>query len=345
MWNIEDPDNFDNFTPADMPAFLNYWERETAEAMSLQFMSAFVDGIAQPWLELIAQRGNAPIWVQNILRWRLSAQWAYQQAIPLSSRLERGMVPLKVEGMPTEFKVTPKEIAEVPPAVRQAFIEGNRFSMKWVKNLSGDARSLMGDLLSVNRLQGRNPLDAVPLLEQILRRESVSKLIREAPENLTPEQIRGWTEQAEFKTLEAIARRAKLIAQTESMRMMNLGILTTLEERGMFQCYVMPHRGSCPDCQRLIDGRVFKTKTLRDNLFANFGMKPEQWKPALPQHPGCLHSPMEVPVFFEDAIARIKKLPDEGVLLQWYGLPGGEQAFESLGMPRLPWMNQQGAIV
>ena len=37
-------------------------------------------------------------------------------------------------------------------------------------------------------------------------------------------------------------------------------------------------------------------------------------------------------------------LPDEGIVLEWYGLPGGRTAFESLGLERVPWLTKEGAI-
>ncbi len=335
MWNPLDPFDFSQFTPLDMPAFLDFFEREHSEAIAQILLGAFVDGVTGSYLKLL-QADDLPDWVKTILRWRLSAQWAYQQGIPLLARLERGLPGLLGLNYPNALRLTPEDIANVPPAVREAFNRGYPFSMSWIKRLSEDARSLTADILAANRLLGRNPADAIPILERLLQRD----LIGGDP---TPEQMQQWLEQAQAKTLEAIAYRAKLIARTESMRMQNLGILTALSARSK-HCYVMPHAGSCPECQRLIDGRVFLIETLTENLYKNFGKKKADWVPALPQHPQCRHSPMEVPWRFRESIEHYGEIPAKGILLEWYGLPGGKAAWESLGLPRQAWLTPEGTM-
>ena len=343
MWTPDNPNDFSQFNAFDMPGFLEWWESRHTEALSMGLAGAFVEGITQPWLEIA--EGDMPEWVKAMLRWRMAAMWTWQQGEPLSHKLERGIGAL-VNDLParqkTSFQLTPTDIANVPPAVRQAFLKGNSFSMGWIKRLSGDAREMAGDLLSVQTLQARNPMDAIPLLENVLRRELVARERGIPVGEVTGEDITRWTQAASNKLLSAIAHRAQLITRTEQMRMMNLGILTSMEEQGETLCFVMPHAGSCPDCQKLVDGRVFTIKTLKDNLFVNFGTKREFWKPALPQHPQCRHSPGPVPWQFKKALASIT-IPPEGILLRWYGLSSVD-AFTALEMERNPWMMPNGSF-
>ena len=344
MWNIDTPDDFSQFTAADFPQFLDWWERQQAEAMSATLAGAFVEGIAQPWLEALGEKSQMPEWVKAMLRWRLAAMWAYQQAVPLSAKLNRGidgLVGALPEGQQQRFGVSPVALAEVPPQIRQAFIEGNRFSMGWINKLSQDARDLTGDLLSLNTLQARNPLDAVPTLENILRRELLARETMASPGSITPTQLDDWTAQASEKVLRGIAHRAQMIARTEQMRMMNLGALSSMEEQGKTLCYVMPHAGSCPECQRLLDGRVFRVAVLKRNLFENFGKPKHQWVASVPQHPQCRHSVSAVPWRFKKILKTIP-VPDEGILLQWYGRD--EHAFNAWELPRHPWLLPDGTM-
>ncbi len=346
MWSPEDPENFDSFVPSDFMPFLDWWEREQGDAIALQVMGAFVEGIGQPYLELLAtDPAMLPEWVQTVMRSRLAAQWAYQQGIPLLNRLERGLPGLVGVNYPAQFWITPAQFAEVPPQIRQAFLEGNKFSLGWIKKLSSDARELMGDLMSANTLQNRNPKDAVAILERVLRRDLAGKELGLDPSQMTPEMVQEWMDQATFSTLEQIARRADLIAVTESARMQNLGILSSMEAQSETLCYVMPHAGSCPLCQNLIDGKVFKIQTIKKNLFENFGKKTSQWVPALPQHPRCRHSPLGVPWRFRKVLSAMSgSIGEDGVLLEYYGLPGGEAAFEALGLKRSPWLTAAGKV-
>lgn len=329
-----------------MLPFLDWWEREHSEAIALTLAGLFVEGVTEPYLELLSRGEPLPPWIETMLRWRLAAQWAFQQSIPLAARLERGLSALLPElEVPESLRITPQQIAEVPPSVRNAFIEGNRFSMSWVKRLSGDARELMGDLLSAQTLRNQNPMDAVTVLEQILRRDIVARELGMNPAAVTAEQVQQWLTQATFKVLEGIAQRAELIAVTEGARMQNMGILAAMEQQGDGLCYVMPHRGTCPECQRLLDGRVFRIEVLKRNLFENFGQKKQNWVPAMPQHPRCRHSPMEYPFQWRAALRGVD-IPDEGILLEFYGLPGGRAAMESLGLRHeAPWLAKDGQMV
>lgn len=331
-----------------MPSFLEWWENQQTDALALQLADVYVEGITQPWLSAIGSNSPLPAWVQTMLRWRLVAQWVYQQGLPLSQKVQRGL-PGLLTGLPSEvvsqFQITPQDIANIPPAVRNAFLQGNRFSLGWIKRLSDDAKQMMGDLMAINRLKNQNPRAIVPLLEQILRRDLAAQAAGVSPGSLTPQQLQEWIDQAQFRVLQGVAQRAQLISQTEGMRMQNLGILTGLEEKDQTFCFVMPHAGSCPECQRLIDGRVFRIATMKENLFKNFGKKKHDWVPALPQHPQCRHSPMEIPYQFRAALKGFGKIPDDGVLLEWYGLPGKEPAFKALGLPRKPWLSATGQVV
>jgi hypothetical protein len=339
-WDEKKPSDFSRFTPFDMPRFLEWWELRQVESMAAMLSGAYVEGLTQPWLQTVDV--NPPRWVQSMLRWRMAAMWAYQQAIPLSSRLERGIGGL-LDGFPSrhlnQFGITPQEIAEVPPQVRQAFIEGNKFSMQWVKSLGSDARVITGDLLAAQSLRNRNPMDAVPILENILRRQLVARENGVPVQSVSGADIGIWLGQASDKIVRAIAHRSKMIAATEQMRMLNLGILTSMEAQGDLFCFVMPHSGSCFQCQRLIDGRVFRISTLKSNLFENFGKKPEFWVAAMPQHPFCRHSPGPVPWRFKRAIASMD-IPAGGVLLRWYGL--SESSFNALELKPQPWISTDG---
>ncbi|NER78439.1 MAG: hypothetical protein F6K42_02460 [Leptolyngbya sp. SIO1D8] len=349
MWSPENPSDFSRFKSTDVFSFLDWFERTYSDEIALGVADAFVEGITQPYLQAISEGKPLPLWVEVMLRFRLAAQWAYENTVPIGRRISRNLAEIiPREQLPeyeARFKITPQDIADIPPEIRQAFVEGARFSLSWVKRLSDDARSLMSDLLAAETLKNRSPQDAIPLLERILRRDLVGKKLGVPAGLVTPEQVALWTLNAETKLLNQIAFRAQLIARTESMRMMNLGILTGLEQQGHKLAYIMPHSGSCPECRRLIDGRVFLIQVLKENLFRNFGVKKKFWVPALPQHPQCRHSAMAPPVFFRDAL-RGRVIPPQGIVLEWFGLPGGEQAMIALELskPEEGWLTQEGAI-
>jgi hypothetical protein len=349
MWDRNNPEDFSRFQPSDILPFLDWFEAEYQGAVALGVADAFVEGLTQPYLGAIASGQSLPLWLETVLRWRLVAQWAYQRGYPIQRRIDRDMAALfppdELSELANRFRITPQDVADLPPAIRQAFIEGAGFSLQWVKRLSDDARMAMGDILAVQTLKNRNPLDAVPILERLLRRDLVARELGLDPSSVTPEMVERWTLDAESKVINAIAHRAKAIAQAESMRMMNLGILTGLEQDGHRAAYVMPHAGSCEDCRRLIDGRVFLIRVLKENLFKNFGTKRQFWVASLPQHPFCRHSAMVVPVKFRDAL-KGRVIPPQGIVLEWFGLPSGESAMAALELvkPDEGWLLPSGAI-
>lgn len=340
------------FEPIDILPFLDWFERQYTEAVAFETANAFVEGLSQPYLEAISSGAPIPQWIETMLKFRLSAQWAFQNQIPIANRISRGLDRLftasEIEqgaSWAERYKITAKDVADVPPEIRQAFAEGSRFSLSWVKRLSDDARSQIADLLSVETLKNRSPADAVPLLERLLRRELVGESLGIDPSLVTADQVAAWTRTAEMSLLDRLAFRAQMIAQTESMRMLNLGILSTLEEQGHTLAYVMPHANSCPKCRRLIDGRVFLIQVLKENLFRNFGVKKRFWVASLPQHPKCRHSAMAPPVKFRQLLPSVD-IPDEGLILEWYGLPGGEAAMTALNLqkPEEGWLTLEGEI-
>jgi hypothetical protein len=341
MWSPLTPDDLTQFEPADMMAFLDWFEREYENAIALNIADHFIEGVTEPYLENISQGQPVPVWVETMLRVRGAAAWAYQQEEPLGLRLRRNIAQIIPEdqaaGYAARFRVTPADIANVPPAVRESFNQGARFSLQWIKRLSDDARGMMRDVMAIESLRNRNPMDAVPLLENILRRDLIARELGLWPEQVTPAMISEWLLNAETKILNQLSFRAQMISRTESMRMMNLGLLTSLEEDGQEFAYVMPHAGSCEHCRRLIDGRVFRISTLKENLFANFGKKAKDWSASLPQHPQCRHSAGKVPVRFRRAVASAV-VPPEGIVLEFYGLPGGKAAMDALELPEVPWL-------
>lgn len=341
-WNPIAPTDFSQFRAVDFLRFLEWWEMQQGSLLAVELAGAFIQGVAQPYLEPLGQ--ILPQWLQTMLRLRLIAQWSYQVGLPVSARVRSGLEALIPDiDYPEAYHVMPQEVAEVPPAVRQAFLDGAKFSMSWIDKLSDDARSQMRDLLAINTLKGRSPDVAVPILERILRRDRVAKELGITAGEVTPEQIQQWADKAKFEVVEAMAKRAELISRTESMRMINLGILNSLEAQGGKLAYIMPHRGTCPDCQRLLDGRVFRTAILKENLFKNFGYTRDKWVASVPQHPRCRHSVMPPPYSFKDAL-KGRSIPREGLLLEWYGLPGGREAMEELSLERKPWLKADGAI-
>ena len=349
MWDRNNPEDLRRFEPSDILPFLDWFEAEYRGALALGVADAFVEGLAQPYLEAISTGQPLPLWLDTALRWRAVAQWTYQRGYPVHQRIDRDMAalfpPELLPELATRFRITPQDIADIPPGIRQAFLEGAGFSLDWVKRLSDDARGVMRDLLSVQTLKNRNPLDAVPLLERILRRDLIARELGVNPLAVAPEMIDRWTLDAESRVVSAIAHRAKAIAQSETMRMLNLGILTGLEQDGHRSAYIMPHSGSCEDCRRLIDGRVFLIRVLKENLFKNFGKKRQFWVASLPQHPFCRHSAMAVPVKFRNALEG-RVIPPQGIVLEWFGLPGGEPAMASLELvkPDDGWLTPEGAI-
>lgn len=341
VWSPLAPDDFSQFQPTDMMDFLGWFETQYENAIALSIADGFVEGVTEPYLEVVAQGRPVPAWVDTMLRVRAAAQWAYQQQEPLGRRLGRNLNQIipddQIAGYAARFRVTPEDIANVPPSVRESFNQGAKFSLQWIKRLSDDARGMMRDVMAIESLKNRNPAGAVPILENLLRRDLIAKEVGLLPEAVTPAMVQEWLIDTESKLLNQLAYRAQMISRTESMRMMNLGILTSLEEDGEKYAYVMPHAGSCEHCRRLIDGRVFAIAVLKENLFANFGKQAKEWVASLPQHPHCRHSAGKVPVRFRRAIARAV-VPPEGIVLEFYGLPGRQVAMDALDLPVVPWL-------
>ena len=127
MWTPLDPDNFSRFEPTDILAFLDWFEREYANAMALGFADAFVEGLMVPYLEAIASGVTVPWWIDTMLRYRMAAQWSYQVGEPLSRGLQRNLAAIIPDDRLLEyadrFKITPTDIANIPPAIRNAFLE------------------------------------------------------------------------------------------------------------------------------------------------------------------------------------------------------------------------------
>jgi hypothetical protein len=341
VWSPLAPDDFSQFQPTDMMDFLGWFEEKYTDLVSLNIADHYVEGLVEPHLELLSQGGVVPVWVDTMLRVRAAAQWAYQQQEPLGRRLGRNLSQIipddQLAGYAERFRVTPQDIANVPPAVRESFNQGARFSLQWIKRLSDDARGMMRDVMAIESLRNRNPAGAVPILENLLRRDLVARELGLLPEAVTPAMVQEWLIESESKLLNQLAYRAQMISSTESMRMLNLGILTSLEEAGETYAYVMPHANSCDHCRRLIDGRVFLISVLKENLFANFGKQAAAWVASLPQHPHCRHSAGKVPVRFRRAIAAAV-VPPEGIVLEFYGLPGRQVAMDALSLPEVPWL-------
>jgi hypothetical protein len=341
MWSPLAPDDFSQFEPTDIIAFLDWFERQYEDAIALGIVDGYVEGVTEPYLVNISTGQPIPEWVATVLKVREVAQWAYQQQEPIAARLRRNLAAIipddQVSGYAARFRVTPQDIANVPPAVRESFNQGARFSLDWVKRLSDDARGMMRDVLAVESLKNRNPAGAVPILENLLRRDLIAQELGADPSAVTPAMVQEWLINTESRLLNAIASRAQTISRTESMRMMNLGILATLEASGQRLAYVMPHAGSCEHCRRLIDGRVFTIEVLKHNLFANFGVRPDAWVASLPQHPNCRHSAGKIPVKFRRKLATME-IPPEGLVLQYYGLPGGKTSMDALELPEVEWL-------
>lgn len=340
-WSSLEPENFSQFQPTDMIAFLTWFELQYENTVSLRIADNLAEQMTEPYLELLARGESIPPWVETMQRVRAAAQWAYQQQEPLVRRVLGHLAMIlpddQLSGYAERFRVTPEDIANVSPAVRESFNQGARFSLQWVKHLSDDARGIIRDVIAIETLKNRNPMDAVPILENILRRDRVAQELEVAPREVSPAMVQTWLKGAEFKVLKAIAHRAKVISRTESMRMMNLGILTSLEESGETLAYVMPHAGGCEHCRRLLEGRVFKISTLKANLCANFDKPTKNWVASLPQHPNCRHSADKIPVLFRRALASAD-VPPEGLVLEFYGLPGKKAAMEALGLPVVSWL-------
>lgn len=337
MWTPEQPSDMSRFQPEDMPAFMQWWENQQLETNALGFLAAYVEGLTLPYTEALAAGGSIPQWVETMLHLRSMAQWAYERSIPVSGRALRqldALLPVqRLPGYNLAYLVSPGDIARIPDEVRRSFVVGSKFSMGWIRRLSQDARETMRDLISINQIKG-NPVQVMPILEQVLRRDQVAQLRRIAPRDVTQEQIDEWFQQASYRVIESVAIRARAIAKTESMRMMNIGTMDSLVDKNHTNCYVMPHVGTCDHCRRLLDGRVFRIAVLRANMLANFGVKPANWVASIPQHPNCRHSILQVPYKFKRAIEALASIPDEGIVLEWYGLPGGESDMDQIGLEK-----------
>ena len=69
----------------------------------------------------------------------------------------------------------------------------------------------------------------------------------------------------------------------------------------------------CPDCGRLIDGRVFKIATLEKNIYANYGKHNSLWKPTVPLHPNCNH---KIRALTPSEKKKIKDVPEGGLKVE-----------------------------
>ncbi|MBT9316312.1 structural protein [Leptothoe spongobia] len=344
-WSPSSPDDFSQFEPTDMLDFLDWFERNYTESLAIHIADSFIEGVSVPYAEAIARGEDAdvPDWIETLFRYRLAAQWTYQRGYPVAQGLSRNLASVLsdelLEGYMSNYRISPKDVADIPPGIRQAFVESAKFSMDWIKNLSAEAREMIGDLISVDTLKNRTPAVAVPLIEKVLQRELVARELGLVPDDISPDQVSEWASQAQAKVINAISFRAQMISRTESMRAMNIGAMAALQQDGHSHVYVMPHAGSCPHCRRLLDGRVFDIRVLQANVFANFGKRPKDWVAALPQHPQCRHSVGTVPIKYRKAVSELGRLPLDGVVLEFYGLPGGEAAMRSLKLPVTDWLS------
>mgnify|MGYP006425275047 CR=1 FL=1 len=341
MWNSANPTDFSDFISEDMPAFLQWWELNYENAIALGIVDTFVEGVSQPYLESIATNQPVPQWLNSLLASRRVAQDSFERGVAISQRLKRGLEFLIPDNQVAEYKnrynITPKDIAEIPPNIRHAFLQGSNFSYSWIRQLSDEAKQTTQLLLSAETLKNRNPQDSMAMLEQVLRRDVVAQQLGVRPTEITENQIGQWVDKAQFNVIKNISTRASAISRTETMRMMNLGSIAALKEKQENLGYIMPHNGSCEDCRRLIDGRVFRLDTLEQNLFKNFGVSRRYWKPAVPQHPNCRHSILNVPEKFREAIAQVN-IPPEGIVLKNYGLSSA-RAMNYLQLPsRADWI-------
>lgn len=104
----------------------------------------------------------------------------------------------------------------------------------------------------------------------------------------------------------------RLIAQTETARANALGRYDGCERAGYDKVWIPPHAGSCEDCKRLIENRVFTIDELREAT--NYKRRKDEWVPALPLHPRCLHCalPWE-PSIYEDAQREYEQMRSRGL--------------------------------
>jgi len=108
----------------------------------------------------------------------------------------------------------------------------------------------------------------------------------------------------------------KFIAKTEPSKIYALAMFENLRRKGEEYCYVIPtqslNQGSY--CRGLIDGRVFKIKTLADNVYANYKLKYPQF-PSVPLHPNCKHKVRGLSS--EEKKKLPETIPDEGLKIKF----------------------------
>lgn len=138
------------------------------------------------------------------------------------------------------------------------------------------------------------------LLEALENRQHPSQAARALADDLDGD-LAGWTR----------------IARTESARALAAGSFDETRRLGVEYVYVPENGDSCPECQRLILGRVFPLAALERG--SNFKRKKADWKAALPLHPNCTcHSIPASQWLIDQALkAGGGSIPAQGVEVEW----------------------------
>jgi hypothetical protein len=146
---------------------------------------------------------------------------------------------------------------------------------------------------------------------------------------VNPTQVASWiyhaTHEAEINW--------RLIARTEMIRANHMGRLDACKKMGFERVWVPPHVGSCSQCKRLIENKIFKIDEFRDG--SNYGKPTREWVACIPLHPQCRHVAVAyVPSVYEDMQAQYKAAED-------LGLTGRalDEMFESSGQLKPEYAN------
>ena len=111
------------------------------------------------------------------------------------------------------------------------------------------------------------------LLQTLERGEHPSKAARDLAQDLDDD-YSGWMR----------------IARTETARALNAGLFEEAKRLGNDFVFIPHSPTTCPHCERLIDGRVFRLADIEGR--SNYKIAQAQWIPAVPLHPNCTHFPI-----------------------------------------------------
>lgn len=231
----------------------------------------------------------------------------------------------KWDSMLKEFDSVSKSETEEKKKLREKYLDELREKSKDWKRLKGSSEERLW--LELKKLEGEHIISltdklALDYLDKIETFEMIKTIKKEDKPKLNIVLQKFIKEGLKFEELCSLIKKdipylnkyvIERIARTEPSKIYALAILENLRLKGEKYCYVeqTKKQEQCPHCRRLIDGRVFKIKTLVDNVYANYGVSPPR-SPSVPLHPNCMHRVRGLSS--EEKKKLPKTIPDEGVI-------------------------------